>query len=347
MNTSKNQLLDLMKFNAKEPVSWKATGLKQEISSAKWQKHINDEIEVAIKKTGISLMSARGKLPPDRTSEFFVAKRGDSRVYAESRPQSGKRDFSHPASSSIIFDKIRAAGKCVLAEGNKSYEVTTERTTQLKRNMSGIYIPVANDGLRVYHLNKTPYEAISKFGFRLVSEQSDGKYGKLLVFEGNSQNGRDTVRFHIAPQFGYRVVYSERLLKNNVLSDAYRITSLINVNEYWLPAEIQHNYYVQPIDNTTPDKTIVYQMANHTVNDVPDAILKLELKPGDYEWNEKDNSIYKLGANGERIFQDDTKANSPRAMLPGWLYMASVTSLLVLTILAYVRWKSKQWSEAV
>ena len=71
-------------------------------------------------------------------------------------------------------------------------------------------------------------------------------------------------------------------------------------------------------------------------------MLSVKSRVGDHEWNQKDNTGYKIGVNNEKIFIDNNEANNPKKLAPGWLFMASVTSLLVLTVLAYVRWKSKQ-----
>ena len=86
------------------------------------------------------------------------------------------------------------------------------------------------------------------------------------------------------------------------------------------------------------------KVEKYKFDDIGDDLFTFTPKPGNLL--KRNNDIFKISPMGtELLVPRPTSSN--RGYNPiGWLYMASVTTLLVLTVGAYVKWKRNQLSKS-
>ena len=280
---------------------------------------------------------------------FFVALKGDkSSLYAETelKKQSIKKGL--PPSTLKTLKAIRKTGTCTVTQNGATREILGENSHQYDRKLKSTFTPeIALEGRLVGKNGIFPADFIERKLYRLVGERNDLRYGKLLLFQSKIRAGKSHGEFAIAPERGNLVVSMRGYVKNGNLVESREIKDLTKVNGFWLPVEVEEKSFWISSDATKPDQTKVYRLSSHTVNDVTDEILKVELAEGDHEWVETTKATYKVGANGERIFQDENETNSFKKMWPGWVFTGSVSLLLAVTVAGYVRWKRLQLSKPV
>jgi len=323
--------------------SWKCTGVTTFQVSQQFRDKLLAGMKKMIAKNGQN--EQIGEFNFDKPKVFFAAMQGERMLYSEKNLTVSLATFTPPASDVKILNNLVSTGQTHVHERGRNYRVDGERRGLTFSNAASSYIlPVPSIGFYVPFTNLTPRELILNHGFRLVREATNQKFGKVLIFRGERPLSELSypITFHLAPEFGYRVVYSILENKKAHKQNVHLIKSLVNIQGHWLPEESEDRNQSDDPSVTEPELVTLRKFANHSVNDIIDAMLEVKPASGDHEWNEKDNTGYKFGANGEKIFLDNSTVPRPRKILPIWLYPASITTLLILTILAYIRWKRKQ-----
>ena len=281
----------------------------------------------------------------DKPKVFFAATQGERMLYSYRDCQVPLETFTPPAADVKTLNDLVATGMTYVHNRKENYTVEGEpRDITFKRMTANTVLPPNSISFYVPSTGLTPQEAIVDHGFRFLREDTNPKFGKVLVFHGEHPMPQLAypITFHLAPAFGYRVVYATMEQPKEQTRSVWTVNSLVNIHGYWLPEASEESLQSTKAGVTEPELVTTYKFFNHSVNDVTDAMLEITPKSGDYEWHQKNNTSYKVGANGERIFLNTDPTNSAKAMWPGWLFTASLTSLLVLTIVAYVRWKQQQ-----
>lgn len=328
--------------------SWKSVGILTHKMSPLERAALVKSMQDRMKKSGVSQSSIDKQSvvsDTDTSKMFFVALKGENALYAEKDTKETPSSFTPDESNFETLDSIISKGTCTVTHGTNTYDVSGEKRNRSKRVLSKFYPPpAATVGFYIANMKLTPRDAVNKYGFQIVAEKNHEKFGKITVFSGKHPfTSGYKLNFSVAPEYGYRVVHSEIQLPNGKPGFIGEMKSLEKVQGYWLPT-----VYEELIYNGVSNEPVLkkrYTFYNHTVNDVSDKLLNVELSAGDYVWDESSKATYKVGAGGELIFEDVTGRNRPQYMWPGWLFTASVTTLLVLTVFAYVRWKRKQWAK--
>ncbi len=327
--------------------SWKSSGILTQEVSEEFKTKVQRDTQIISKRSGDSKNRHTNTVYSfDHPTQFITAQKGDVTLYAERKITDGNDSdtIKLPANDKTLA-LIKHEGTCSVTKGDVSFDLIGDAKINSRRDLARKQpLPVATQGSQVEEIYATPAEAITKLGFRFVREEKCPVFNKVYVFAGNIPNSPYQLTFDVAPEFGYKVVHSVMQSKENVKLKEFRMLSLQKIGNYWFPEKSQGTLYL-PVLSSAPSLTKNYRFYNITVNDVTDEFLGVKLNPGDYKWDEKTNSTWKAGPNGEMIYQDESGKNSPKHMWPGWLYMASVTSLLVLTVGAYVKWKRKQLSK--
>ena len=328
--------------------SWKCTGILIENETEEYKLKVTNDIKLIHKKMGIKEDPTSKTVNSfDYPHQFITAMKGDVTLFANRMIKDGSEKKINDPADKATLNKITKEGTCSLTKGGKSFEFIGDREGKLRRDLAKSQPQMGStDGLYVQPIGITPTEAITKLGFQYVREESNPKYGKVYVFEGKTLQYPSTIAFDIAPEFGFRIVHSVMTSPKGEKLREYHAVTISKVQGYWLPEESEYDTYV-PLLKTNPSIVKTYRFMNRTVNDVTDDFLGVKLDPGDYKWDEKTNSTWKAGAKGEMIYQDYSVKNSPKTTTSGWLYMATVGTLLVLTIGAYIWWKRNQLSKYV
>ncbi len=319
--------------------SWKATGVLSEKVSQRSRNEVYQRVSNLMKKYKPSETTSH-HFSFDHPKLFFVALKGESSLYAEANLSVAQKDSVLPPSSAATLENIRKGGSCTVTNKGKTYEVLADVKNNYRMSLvQSSPLWGATEGFYVDRIGITPSEAILQRGFRFVREGTDPKFGRVFIFQGTHPEVAGNITFSLAPEFGYRVVSTTFTNPHGKIMRSHNVTSLVKVNGHWLPSEAVDTLFSDDPSITEPDLIKTYKFAHQTVNDVPDEVLEAKLAPGDYEWDEKTKATYKVGANGERIFQDLQSANTAKRMWPGWLFMVSVSTLLAVTVAGYVRWK--------
>lgn len=113
----------------------------------------------------------------------------------------------------------------------------------------------------------------------------------------------------------------------------------------WVPMKFTHSVY--EIVNGNFDLTAKVEINHKSVSLEPQDSNKFRYQPptGALVQETFKNIHYRVGPNGEKIYIDWSRPKNPMNLWPGWLFTATVASLLVLTVFGYVWWKQKQWAK--
>ena len=184
--------------------------------------------------------------------------------------------------------------------------------------------------------------------FRYVDASEDPAFGTLLHFTGEEHSGNQ-YSVWVAPQFGYLAVRVRDDIAMHGVKRALvcETKQIVHKGEVWFPVQ----GLTRVLDTKDGSETLISEeMLTVTalkLNEVPDSLFVPDIPVGAAMKDGATNLYWRVGANGERIYVDITGKGNATNYLTGWLFMASITSLLVLTVLAYVRWKRKQWAKQV
>ena len=194
-------------------------------------------------------------------------------------------------------------------------------------------------------MNVTASEAISNLGFKFAGEKQDSKFGKLLVYKGENARSGARMTFHIAPQYDYRITSCTEEPLDGKSSWVQVVKSMSKTDGNWLPDECEEKSYSVDSGKLVLDITKTYKFIHKSVNDVSDDLLEVKLSEGDIHRDMATGSMNVIGAKGKKLVIDTTSTTAKNATSWGWLYILSVSTLLIGTVGAYVKWKRNQLSK--
>jgi len=179
--------------------------------------------------------------------------------------------------------------------------------------------------------------------YRFSVEKKSG----LLSRISNHGDTAEQVRFWLAPKYGFLAVRSESEVKSAARAVHQRLVLRMVRAErrgsIWFPVEGLREWYSIAGSKEallSQDRLIVNRFE---LNNVPDSLFRPNLKTGYYIRDNATSKQWKIGPNGERIYIQGRR--QPISVLPGgWLFVASMTSLLALAMGAFLRWRRRRYA---
>jgi len=98
-------------------------------------------------------------------------------------------------------------------------------------------------------------------------------------------------------------------------------------------------------DNLLTEQTLT--VTKWEVNNVSDSKFVPNLPVGAHMRDGETRVAWRIGSNGEKIYKDTDNQSGQSSFLPSGFSTVIVAILLVLTIIAYIRWKRKQSVQTV
>ncbi len=193
--------------------------------------------------------------------------------------------------------------------------------------------------------NKNIADIIRNRFYTSMTTSSSSEFGPLVgldldvkqVFDGD---GEGTMHVDLAPAYGYAIVRQTSEGKQG--NTDQKITKFTKVQGVYLPVEAENKEYTNykdysPDGRMIPFRFETFHFTNTHLNDVPDSLFVVKMKPGDIV--EDNTSRYHVGANGEKVLEWGDDSTRSRKMLFGWLFMGSLATLLLLGIGFLVRYQ--------
>ena len=238
--------------------------------------------------------------------------------------------FSAQGGKNIYHDKSGFHNVYIMGGGRYVYE--SARIT--------LATPPQTLGFCVPEEFKWPDELLSSGRYHVVGERSTAKFGRVIEIEGKKDNDT-TIRFSVAPERSCRIVESQSIHDGRTIQTT--LGNVVKVDGVWVPSEIVR---VITHKDTAVPSTETWTFDKVSVNDVKQSDVQFHPTIGDHNHNlDNEQHSYTIGDN-QRKYVEQT-VQSPYDLAKGWLYMASVSTLLVLTVAGYVKWKRKQLSKQV
>ncbi len=235
-----------------------------------------------------------------------------------------------------------------ILDGAKRTSVFTAANNQVKKSQVsvGYNTPFGFTPLRIGLMfgNMWMDEHLSKSGLQYVGPENDPDFG--LVHHVMSRENNTEFHHFLSPKYDWlniRTEYGDVRSNNRFF---FKVNKVERHANHWLPVSSVMKYG----DKNTNGIPAKYQVdmtdVAYNFEPVDDSHFKVELSRGTLIG--KEQKIYRVGPDNTQQLVVDKSDNKPQnhADLWGWLYMASVTTLLVLTVGAYLKWKRKQLSRS-
>jgi len=277
-------------------------------------------------------------------------------LYHHSQKVSREANADVEEDAELIFKvgKIRwtvldAAGNenVQISDNGKNYRVYshsqgTETKSQINASNGGFttFSPL-NFGLMIG--DTWVSDVVNRNNYTLSKTDNDAKFGEVYILTGEYDN--QVYSLSIAPKYGYlcvRAVYGDTRSEERF---TYETTEAKQFGKFWLPMSGHMRFGEGKIDEGAAIVEHTVLVSKYKFDPVDDAVFKPNFRSGSLLREGKES--YRLGEDGNRIPLNLKQPEKPHVDPFGWLFMASVTTLLVLTVLAYVRWKRNQWAKQV
>ena len=326
--------------------SWSCTGISQEVFSKTHKDKIIEIISNDFKKKKIPFKyePKMNRWGDEYKHAFIYASKLNDYIFGEMDIiNSSETEIPYPDKKTVLSMLVNGNaisfrnGISSTISGEKTSKLITETTSQQYNNFTAIGFNVGR-----YRTE----DMISKFGFKYINRKTLPFFGEVLVFSGIEPITHSQGTFYLAPAFDYMTIHTEFVSSKPANKSISNVTKASKVNGFWLPEKMETNLFSSSTGSNNLDTTRTYQIHHYSVNNVSDDMLSIHEEPGDHKQIGITGAMYEIGKNGEMIYLDASGKNNAKFMWPGWLYMASVTSLIVLTVGAYVNWKRKQWPKS-
>lgn len=215
-------------------------------------------------------------------------------------------------------------------------------------------MPILNFGYKVF--GQWVCDILQSEQCKLNGTENHPKLGKLYRFSVEKKAGLlsrltskgaagEQIRFWLAPKYGFLAVRSES--EGTAPPGHQRLVLRVDRAErrgsIWFPVEDIREWYSIEGNKETLLSTNHLRISRFELNNVPDSLFEVKLRPGYHIKESETNKYWKVGANGERI-PIDMNRNEDGVMPLGWLFMTSLTSLLVLAAGVFLRWRRRSAS---
>ncbi len=330
--------------------SWKCTGVVSESVTKHFTdklKHTQEIIDEATKKaSGVTPDPSRQIAYSYETPKvFFSCLRNSDILYSEQDATSNAiAAFPPPLPATLA--SIQKLGSSRINKDGKPYELNSgpDRKTLYEQNHTE-YVDGSSISFHLLGKNITPLEAITRYRYKYTGQKEDPKFGALLAFTGKNPDNGDQINFYLAPKYDYRIVSCSSEGLGGKSSWVQEVKSMSQTKGHWLPDECEVKTFSFERGTLTLDITKTYKFLHKSVNDVEDELFMVKLSEGDIQRDMATGVVNVIGAKGKKLAIDTTSTPAKNIMGWGWLYMLSVTTLLIATVGAYVRWKRNQLSK--
>lgn len=243
-----------------------------------------------------------------------------------------------------VRHKTLSVTRTEIFDGQKRYNVLTEGLSGLKNNVvhvnmgskGGVSMLPLSSGLHMS--NKWLVDALRTGSYQVAGTSSDPQFGLLYQLTGSSDSRR-RVRLWLAPKYGFLAVRVEQgnpEVGNHTLT-VLKVNRVEQHGSIWFPVagSMQYLGFENGKQILLSERT--YNISRLELNNVPDSLFTVEMKPG-YAVRDTDTQKYwKVGLKGEKIYKDLTTNAQQSEMRYGWLFMLSATTLLGLGVNALWR----------
>lgn len=247
----------------------------------------------------------------------------------------------------LKFTDKRGSENIEIFDGTKRISVYTpannpERKSQVS---SGTDIPFGFIILRFGYMfgNTWMDEHLNKSVFHHAGTENDPTFG--IVHHIVSHENHVEQHHYLAPKYGWlivRSVYNDDRSPNRFF---YKVNKVEQHKDHWFPVSGTMKYG----DKNTNGNPARYQVditdAKYEFAPIDDRLFKLNVSKGSLIRNE--GKTYRVGSDKSLQQLVDRSNSQPQNQVDlwGWLFTPSVAILLALTVIAYVRWKRKQWAK--
>ncbi len=186
--------------------------------------------------------------------------------------------------------------------------------------------------------------ALQSGKFVLDSVRMNRKYGLIHDFVGKIDS--TLVKFSVSSTYGYLVVDSSQEFTANgkLILNSFHIDEVKNFKGGWVPTAVTLNYGEMASGTNMIHSQRFYSFSKFDMDSVENAIFEPKVSTHAIFADDTNETMWHQSPTNEKVYIASNKHHQ-KVMYFGWLYMASVSSLLVLTVGAYVKWKRKQLSK--
>ena len=249
------------------------------------------------------------------------------------------------------FEKlVRGSREIYDRQSSRYYNVDVSMNTQInhddekgKKTFPGLRA----NGWEIPFTREDLAKALTDGKYHFVARINDEQWGETLEYSGTYRfPGYDyhyEVKFRIAPQFNFLVVSGEKNDSKTV--ETYRTRKMAQISGFWLPTETFQDAYQSAGGKKVLQFTDQFQFDHFVVGELPEDFWKKQLR---FErWVDgKTGNYYRVTPEGDKILIPMNNQITGQVAF-GWLYIVSVSALLIVTVAGYVRWKRLQLSKPV
>ena len=267
--------------------------------------------------------------------EYFSAFTKDKDLWV------GGRDSSHAFNPKSEIKDILGSERTII-KGNNRYSVIDFNGSSIANEgpVRRTILGIRDLGWRLPGSTYTLSEELKARQFRVVGASQDPQWRNIIHLEGNwNDNGiARKANIGLASDFDSMIVQCE--IESDKRVARFRVGKMEKIKGFWIPTECESEDFDKSAPST-PTKDS-YKVTNVLIGGLTQAQWLKTLsfsKIIDGRTGKK----YNISSTGERFLSHDfANTNSYGAYFWGWLYTGSVTTLLVLTVGAYVKWKYNQ-----
>lgn len=296
-------------------------------------------------KANLDVVTTRGAsfpgpdpLPPVEKSRItWIAKGNQLRCIYD------RKDIGERAGKQIV-ESVKVVN---VYDGQRDSELSTTAS-------SSPYVHIGKDRPTTFNPLETGYtfagmwfaDIVKSSTFRLDGAAEDPKFGHLAILAGKDPRGEMTLKLFVSAKYPGLVVRCEATNDRPALI-VNRLTEATHAGGTWIPVSGSQIESVRQKDGRWGRWwTREYTVSNLSVQAVPDSVFVLpKLKPGTNIMNQIDGHIYEVGPAGEWMEAGSIGHHSASQPKPvrwsGWLFMASVVTLIVISALRIVNWRRR------
>lgn len=288
------------------------------------------------------IISAQSQYP-QRIGSIQTNFHAENTLVPQGRTQ--KWDTTYAAKGAKYLEKQKWEGENspppVLYNGGASYLVTYDTSA-----VTGTQIKTAETKVKK---RESPAPHVLSFGyqwneqwigdllknndFQLTGTENDPQFGTLYRVAGVARKGQPypySLTFWFAPQYGFLAVRTEAQPSDGQgMKLIYRTTDLVKQGDLWFAKSGVREAYIMG----TNDVGVRYTMnvSEIQINTVSDGVFNPTLAAGGKLYDQDANIVYRIGPQGEKVVDRRfANNNQNQRMLFGWLFMASLATLVLL-----------------
>jgi hypothetical protein len=288
------------------------------------------EVRVPAMAKQLSAMAQAGG--SSQPLETYYACKGTKYFYHEQRQGPG------PELPAVLYD-----GKATyLLTYTPSANGGSERRTAATKTVgdSGRKPDVLSFGYKVNHEgNRWIGDLLRAGNYHVAGVQADPQFGTLYAVQG--QTGGKEIAFWFAPKYGYLAVRTDTGGVNGSRY-IYRVLDLKQEQGLWFAANAVQETY-QSSDNQLASRYTV-EARDIRLNAAASSLFDPSLPAGSSLFEQDKNARYMVGPDGEKVIDRryEVSKNEPYHMSMAWLFVGSLTMLLLLGVGALLRWQRQR-----